>query len=89
MRKPKIGFQGELRAFSQEAARQLLGERVAVVPYPRFEDVFKSLDGGETDAAVIPIENTLPGSVHENYDHLLNYDVRIVAETNVRIVPPT
>lgn len=38
------------------------------------------------DAAVIPIENTLHGSVHENYDHLLNYGVRIVGETNVRIV---
>jgi prephenate dehydratase len=83
---PKIGFQGELGAFSQEAARQLLGPDVAVVPYQRFEDVFKSLDAGQTDAAVIPIENTLHGSVHENYDHLLNYDVRIVAETNVRIV---
>jgi prephenate dehydratase len=86
MKKTKVGFQGELGAFSQEAARQLLGENVAVSPYPRFEDVFKSLEGGETDAAVIPIENTLHGSVHENYDHLLNYDVRIVAETNVRII---
>ena len=86
MKKPKIGFQGELGAFSQEAVRQLLGEAAAVVPYQRFEDVFKSLEAGETDASVIPIENTLHGSVHENYDHLLNYDVRIVAETNVRIV---
>jgi prephenate dehydratase len=86
MKKPKIGFQGELGAFSQEAARQFLGDAVAVVPYQRFEDVFKSLDAGETDASVIPIENTLHGSVHENYDHLLQYDVRIVAETNVRIV---
>jgi prephenate dehydratase len=86
MKKPKIGFQGELGAFSQEAARQLLGETVAVVPYQRFEDVFKSLEAGDTDASIIPIENTLHGSVHENYDHLLNYDVRIVAETNVRIV---
>ena len=58
MRKPKIGFQGELGAFSQEAARQFLGEAVSVVPYQRFEDVFKSLDAGDTDASVIPIENT-------------------------------
>jgi len=35
---------------------------------------------------VIPIENTLAGSVHENYDHLLRFDVRIAAETNIRIV---
>ncbi len=32
------------------------------------------------------MENTLAGSVHENYDHLLHFDVRIAAETNVRIV---
>jgi prephenate dehydratase len=66
--------------------RQLLGERAAVVPFQRFEDVFRALDRGETDASVIPIENTLAGSVHENYDHLLHFDVKIVAETNVRIV---
>lgn len=86
MRKVKVGFQGELGAFSQEAVRQLLGERAAVVPFQRFEEVFRALDRGDTDASVIPIENTLAGSVHENYDHLLHFDVKIVAETNVRIV---
>ena len=86
MKKVRVGFQGELGAFSQEAVGQLLGDRAAVVPFQRFEEVFKALDGGQTDAAVIPIENTLAGSVHENYDHLLRFDVTIVAETNVRIV---
>jgi prephenate dehydratase len=86
MRKVKVGFQGELGAFSQEAVGQLLGDRAAVVPCPRFEDVFRALDQGDTDASVIPIENTLAGSVHENYDHLLHFNVKIVAETNVRIV---
>ena len=86
MRKVKVGFQGERGAFSQEAVGQLLGERATVVPCARFEDVFRALDQGDTDASVIPIENTLAGSVHENYDHLLHFDVRIVAETNVRIV---
>jgi prephenate dehydratase len=86
MRKVKVGFQGELGAFSQEAVGQLLGDRATVMPCPRFEDVFRALDQGGTDASVIPIENTLAGSVHENYDHLLHFDVKIVAETNVRIV---
>lgn len=86
MKKVKVGFQGELGAFSQEAVRQLLGDRAAVVPFQRFEEVFRALDRGETDASVLPIENTLAGSVHENYDHLLHFDVKIVAETNVRIV---
>ncbi len=85
-RKLKVGFQGELGAFSQEAVRQLLGDDAAVAPFQKFEEVFRALDGGATDAAVIPIENTLHGSVHENYDHLLNFDLPIRGETNVRIV---
>lgn len=86
MGKPTIGFQGELGAFSQEAARQLLGESIEVVPFQKFEEVFRALTEERTDAAVIPIENTLHGSVHENYDLLLNNDLRIAAETNIRIV---
>lgn len=81
-----VGFQGELGAFSQEAAGQLLGSTAEPIPHQRFEEVFRALTKGKLDWAVIPIENTLAGSVHENYDHLLNFDVRILAETNVRIV---
>jgi prephenate dehydratase len=86
MKKERIGFQGALGAFSQEAVVQLLGDKVEVVPFPRFEDVFRALTRRKIDAAVIPIENSLAGSVHENYDHLLHFDVRIAAETNVRII---
>ena len=86
MKRLKAGFQGELGAFSQEAARQLLGQEAEVVPFQKFEEVFQAVASGKTDAAVIPIENTLHGSVHENYDHLLNFDLRIIAETSVRIV---
>lgn len=86
MTKQRVGIQGELGAFSQEAARQLLGNRAEVTPYQRFEEVFRALERKKIESAVIPIENTLAGSVHENYDHLLNFDVGIVAETNVRIV---
>lgn len=79
-------FQGEPGAFSHEAARRLLGERVQVAPCVRFEEVFRRLTDKTVDAAVIPIENTLHGSVHENYDHLLQFNLDIVAETYVRIV---
>ena len=86
MKRLRAGFQGALGAFSQEAVAQLLGTNSEVVPYERFEDVFRALTRGKIDAAVIPVENTLAGSVHENYDHLLHFDVRITGETNVRIV---
>jgi prephenate dehydratase len=79
-------FQGERGAFSEEAARRLLGEKVQVRPCQRFEELFQRLEKKEVTAAVVPIENTLAGSVHENYDHLLNYDFQIVSETGVRIV---
>ncbi len=81
-----VAFQGERGAFSQEAVGRLLGDRVEVRPCRRFEEVFQSLKSGAAAAAVIPIENTLAGSVHENYDHLLHFDFRIVGETSVRIV---
>jgi prephenate dehydratase len=87
MTKPmRVAFQGELGAFSQEAIRQLLGERAQPVPCQRFDQVFASLKAGDTDAAVLPIENTLAGSVHENYDLLIKYDFEITGETSVRIV---
>jgi prephenate dehydratase len=82
----RAAFQGELGAFSQVAARQLAGTDFIPVPMQSFEDVFVSVVNGKCHYAVIPIENTLHGSVHENYDHLLKYDLPIRGETFVRIV---
>lgn len=84
-RRERVAFQGERGAFSQEAVRKLLGERAEVVPCQRFEEAFVRLRDKEVTAAVLPIENTLAGSVHENYDHFLVYDAVICGETNVRI----
>src|SRR5579871_1314422 len=81
-----VAFQGARGAFSEEAARKLLGENIEVLPCERFEDVFRNLKEGRAEGAVVPIENTLAGSVHENYDHLQNFELPIVAETSVRIV---
>jgi prephenate dehydratase len=81
-----VAFQGERGAFSEEATRKLCGQNVEVLPCVRFEDLFESLKQGRATGAIVPIENTLAGSVHENYDHLVNFEFPIVAETNVRIV---
>lgn len=78
-------FQGELGAFSHAAAQKLLGEGADMLPCETFKDVFKALSSKRVSCAVVPIENTLHGSVHENYDHLLAYDVRIAGETSIRI----
>jgi prephenate dehydratase len=81
-----VAFQGEHGAFSQEAAANLAGPKVETIPCERFLDVFQMVSRGAADGAAIPIENTLHGSVHVNYDHLLAHELSIVAETQVRIV---
>ena len=78
-------FQGEPGAFSHSAALKLLGPRVRIVPCKSFKDVFEALRSAAASYAVVPIENTLHGSIHENYDHLLKYNFSISGETSVRI----
>ncbi len=82
----RVAFQGERGAFSEEALRTLCGPDAVAVACERFADVFTSVVTGATNAAVIPIENALHGSVHENYDQLLANPLEIAAETQVRIV---
>jgi prephenate dehydratase len=81
-----VGFQGERGAFSEKAARQLAGPAMEVVPQKTFLDMFRALNARRIDYAIVPIENTLAGSVIENYDLLLKFRFPILAETRVRIV---
>jgi prephenate dehydratase len=83
--KLKVAIQGELGAFSHEAALRALGEAVEVVPRPSFEALFASVVDGEADRAIVPIENSLAGSIHENYDRLKSGPLHIVGETELRI----
>jgi prephenate dehydratase len=82
----KIAFQGARGAFSEDAARQLLGPNVETIPCRTFEEMFEAVSTGAADAAAAPIENSLAGSVHKNYDLLMEHDLTIIGETNVRIV---
>jgi prephenate dehydratase len=80
----KIAIQGELGSFSHEAA-SMLAPRATVVPCARCADVFDALDSGAVQAAAIAIENSLAGSVAENYDLLLRRDAHIYREMLLRI----
>lgn len=80
-----VGFQGELGAFSHAAALKLLGPSAVPVPFPSFKNVFDAVQSKKVAYAVIPIENTLHGSILENYDNLLHYEFPICGETSVRI----
>jgi prephenate dehydratase len=80
----KIAIQGEPGAFSHEAALKFVAG-AEILPCALSAEVFAALDSGAADAAAIPIENSLAGSVLEHFDLLLKHDVRVVEETLVRI----
>ena len=81
----KVAIQGELGSFSHEAAKQML-PRCTVVPCARSAEVFDRLQRGSVAAAVIPIENSLAGTVAEHADLLLAHEVFIQGEFLLRIV---
>jgi prephenate dehydratase len=81
----KIAIQGELGSFSHEAAQAMLPS-AQVVPCARSLEVFDRLKRASVDGAVIPIENSLAGSVAEHFDLLLSRDLHIVREFRLRIV---
>ena len=84
--KPRVAFQGEPGAFSNQAAHKLLGNDIELAPCETFEQMFSKVELGESDYCLAPIENSLFGSVYQNYDLLLKHNLRIVGETSLRIV---
>ena len=87
MSQTRVAFQGARGAFSEQAIKQFLaGRELLFKPCEKFYEAFELLRDAAVDYAVVPVENTLHGSVHENYDNLLRYRPEILAETHVRIV---
>jgi prephenate dehydratase len=80
----RIAIQGEPGSFSHEAALKLVAD-ATVVPCAVSADVFAALNSGAVDAAAIPIENCIAGSVLEHFDLLLASDVTVVRETQLHI----
>ena len=82
-----IAFQGEAGAYSEMALRRYFPyENIHSISCPEFRDVFEKILKGEAEYAIVPIENSLTGSIHENYDLLIQYpDVCISGETRIRI----
>ncbi len=82
---PRIAFQGERGAFSEEAAVKLLGEDIQLVPRPTFESLYSSIHDGLADNILAPIENSLAGSVIRSYDLLIASGLHIQAEVVIPI----
>jgi prephenate dehydratase len=81
-----VAFQGERGSFSEEAAYKLLGRGIRVLPCETFAATFETVTRGRANCCLVPIENTLAGSVYENFDLLQANNLHIVAEVSLRIV---
>ena len=81
----RIAYQGEPGAFSEAAARRIDAE-AQLVPCRSFEEVFESVDAGPSAYGVLPIENSIGGSIHRNYDLLLAHELPIFAEVELPVV---
>ncbi len=80
-----VAIQGEAGSFSHAAALEAIGTDLVLLPCASFEDLFRAVETGEAGRGVVPIENSLAGSVHENYDLLGAHELSVVGETQVRV----
>ena len=83
--KLQVAFQGEPGAYSEEASLAIFGTGIEPVPCETFDAVFSGVESGLYDHGVVPVENSLAGSIHRNYDLLLQHDLHVIAEHNLRV----
>ena len=81
---PTVGFQGEIGAYSEKAVQLYFSEANSKA-YKTFSDLFVALENNQIDLAILPIENSIEGSVTESYELLLKSEVTVVGEINVKI----
>ncbi|HTK82374.1 MAG TPA: prephenate dehydratase [Bacteroidota bacterium] len=86
MKARTVAFQGEVGAFSEAAAKRFFGKRASAVPKKSFDDVFAAVDKRTSECGIVPIENSLYGSIHQTYDLLQEYELNIIGEIKLRVV---
>lgn len=84
-KKITAAFQGEHGAYSEEAILKQYGPHTITLPCESFDRVFAAVEGAECDLGFIPVENSLAGSIHRNYDLLLQHVLAVVGEHSLRI----
>jgi prephenate dehydratase len=82
---PRIAFQGEPGAFSQEAIFETFSADTPTLPCHSFPDLFRAVATGDADLGMAPIENSTAGSINQSYDLLLDYDLAITREAILRV----
>ena len=81
-----IGFQGEHGAYSEEAIYKQFGREVKTVPTVTIHEVFNLVESGAVDLGVVPVENSVEGSINETYDMLLSSNLKVIGEVVLRVV---
>ena len=82
----EVAFQGETGAYSEEAAFQYFGHSIIPKPCDTFDTVFEVVENDEAPFGVVPIENSLEGSIIRVYDLLLNSSLKVCGELDLRII---
>ncbi len=81
----KVLYHGVPGSFSHKACLQFFGPEVPMQNCSSFREAFHRVDSEEATLGIVPVENSLTGSIHENYDLLLEYDLKIVGELTLRV----
>jgi 3-deoxy-7-phosphoheptulonate synthase len=81
-----LALSGAPGSFSHKASLQFFGPDVPLKHYESFGEVFAAIESGQADLGIVPVENSLTGSIHENYDLLLKHDLKIVGEVTLRVI---
>jgi len=81
----RVAYQGELGAYSESAVYTFFGDTAVAIPCKGFSDVFKKVEVGDTEYGVVPIENSIEGSVNQVYDLFLVYDHKVCGEIVLKI----
>ena len=82
----RVAFQGEVGAYSEQAALLFFGPTASVKPCKSLRAVFEIIEKGESAFGVVPVENSLEGSVNETYDLLLDSSLKVSGEIDLRVV---
>jgi chorismate mutase/prephenate dehydratase len=80
-----VAFQGEPGAYSESAVFQFFGSNVLTRPCKDFHDVFETVKLSNVSNGVVPVENSLEGSINQNYDLFFNYDLKVCGEVIVKV----
>jgi chorismate mutase/prephenate dehydratase len=81
----KVAFQGERGAYSESAVYTFFGDEAEVKPCRDLTEVFESVDKQQVPVGVVPVENSLEGSVNQTYDLFLTHNLKVSGEVIIRI----